>query len=124
MSNPILNSGELAARESGTPFTTHANGSAPASRQNQALEAFCRHHGLSGAVEAAKSLAAKSFDLIDSSCELARDFDSSEEWVVVRILVRGSKDQLLEAKSRYTAQWVKSFPWQIREKVRLSYDLG
>jgi hypothetical protein len=87
------------------------------------VDEFCQKHGIAAHLETAKTLAERFFELDHEICEVVQDRDSGEEWIVVRIRVHGSRESVLAAKRQYTAQWIASVPWQLREKVMLSYDI-
>jgi hypothetical protein len=87
------------------------------------VEAFCLAHGLAGHLSTAVKLARTCFDPITLQIELDQDDDTDEQWIVVRVDVRGSQESVLAAKQRYTGAWVAAVPWPERHSINLSFNI-
>lgn len=64
------------------------------------VDAFCQAQGLGPHLSTAVKLAQSSFDPNSMAVELDQDGDTGEQWIVVRVAVRGSQESVLAAKQR------------------------
>jgi hypothetical protein len=87
------------------------------------VAAFCERHGLTEFLATSIRLAEQIFEPISLTKEVAQDYETDDQWIVVRISVRGSAECVLAAKKRYTAEWVAAAPWPQRHQIRLSYNI-
>jgi hypothetical protein len=77
------------------------------------VRTFCDKHGIVDYLE--QGVAIEHLE-----AEIERDPETGEEWVVLRIAVRASEEEVAEARKRYSAEWVASVPWPQRHLICLS----
>ncbi len=87
------------------------------------FERFSRENGLASYIATAKDLATRYFHVESGACEFVQAGDSEDQWIVVRIWVKGSTEEVLASKRQYTSQWVASVPAFNRHMVRLSFEI-
>ena len=87
------------------------------------VAAFCEKRGLTEFLATSIRLAEQIFEPISLTNEVAQDYETDDQWIVVRVSVRGSPDCVLAAKKRYTVEWVAAVPWPQRHQIRLSYNI-
>jgi hypothetical protein len=85
------------------------------------VRTFCDKHGIVDYLEQGVAQAYRTFSAIEHlEAEIERDPETGEEWVVLRIAVRASEEEVAEARKRYSAEWVASVPWPQRHLICLS----
>jgi hypothetical protein len=87
------------------------------------VKRFCADDDLASLLSLSMDLAGRCFGPERTEVELMQDPDTNDEWVVVRIDVRGSAESVLASKKRYTAEWVAMAPWPQRHLIRLSLNV-
>jgi hypothetical protein len=85
---------------------------------------FCDKRGIGGYLEHAIALAQRSFSAVESLvAEMEQDPETGDEWVVVRIAVPLSEEEVAEARKHYSAEWVATVPWPERHLICLSCQI-
>jgi hypothetical protein len=87
------------------------------------VAAFCEKNGLTEFLTTSIRLAEQIFEPISLTKEVVQDYETDDQWIVVRISVRGSVESVFAAKKRYSAEWVAAVPWPQRHQIRLSYSI-
>jgi hypothetical protein len=87
------------------------------------FDQFTQSNGLGPYLSIAKDLATRLFQVESGQCEFVQAGDSDDEWIVVRIQVKGTIESVLESKRQYTAQWVAAAPVPQRHLIRLSMNI-
>jgi len=95
----------------------------PACTVTSDAERFLAERGLRSELKFAVDLAQKCFRVEAMTAEFSEDHDSDDTWVVLRINVRGSVEEVLAAKNRYTSIWVASTPAPSRFSIRLTFHI-
>jgi hypothetical protein len=54
---------------------------------------------------------------------MEQDPETGDEWVVVRIAVPSSEEEVAEARKHYSAEWVATVPWPERHLICLSCQI-
>lgn len=85
------------------------------------VRAFCGKHGIGDYLEQAVTQAYQLFSGVERlETEMEQDPETGDEWVVLRIAVRASEEEVADARKRYSAEWVASVPWPQRHLICLS----
>jgi len=82
---------------------------------------FCQLHGLINELAVAVETAKDCFKTDDAQVEIARDYETDDQWLVVRVRVPGTVESVLAAKKENTARWIAAVAWPKRHQIRLSY---
>jgi len=85
---------------------------------------FSRTNNLDEFLRIAQELAEECFSPDAIECELMRDDETEDAWLIVRVRVKDSPENVLAAKKRYTREWIARVPWPQRHMIRLSYDIN
>ena len=97
---------------------------APQAHLSDELANFCSAHGLLSYIPVAVELIERCFPSLQELRLLhEQDPETDEEWLVLDITLQGDEEPVLEANDRYTDSWVAAVPWEIQQKVRLSYNI-
>ena len=85
---------------------------------------FCERQGILEYLRLADELIARHFpDASALDVEMHEDPETGDEAVLLRLLVSGNLDDLLQRSQRYTNDWVAQVPWPQREKISITYDI-
>src|SRR5262245_34166065 len=86
------------------------------------VRAFCDRHQLWPQVASALNLVQECFGPVEGpSLRVRRDPEDDAEWLLIRVLARGTPEALGEAYRAYVRRWVAEQPLPQRDMVRLSY---
>ncbi|MFO0824892.1 MAG: hypothetical protein U0792_17530 [Gemmataceae bacterium] len=98
---------------------------APESRQeSETVAAFCQRKGLDELLRQAILFAQETFSPVEwFEVEVRQNPEAAEEWVVLRVAVRGEQVNVSAARKEYTAKWIAFSPPESRLLIRLSPDI-
>ena len=85
---------------------------------------FCEQEGILHYVGDALRIIRQSFEQIESlGLEVEEDPESTEKWVLVSIMVRGTVQEILEEYDHYTENLISNIPFPERDKIRHSFNI-
>jgi hypothetical protein len=108
----------------GQPWTVRDGVSGYADDPSEIL-GFCARHKVLLHAEAALTTILACFSNIESIKLCVRqDPDEDAEWLLFKVVVRGTREQAFDAYRSYVRRWTGSVPLPERGLVRLSYTLA
>ena len=91
---------------------------------SESVQVFAHQHGLVETLATAIQFARDCFALQTLEVVVRQDDENAEEWLSIRITVRGKVDEALQSYQQYVRMWVESVSWPKRGLIRLSYTLA
>jgi len=85
---------------------------------------FCEKEGILQYVSDTIRIIRQSFKRIeDIGLDVEEDPESTEKWLLVSIMVRGTVQEILEEYDHYTENLISDVPFPERDKIRLSFNI-
>jgi hypothetical protein len=89
-----------------------------------ATEQFCRRFGLGDYLPIAEGLLARHFRLASPARYVIEDDpEIGQTFLVIEIEVRGETASVLDGYDRFTDEWLKVAPENVRDRIRVAYDV-